>query len=57
MMQVSKKIPFDDPNVLWGVRGLYVASNLIIIGVYLYVQSKINGKKGTSQVLLAPDTP
>jgi hypothetical protein len=53
MMQVSKKIPFEDENVLWGVRGLYILSNLIIVGVYLYIQSKINAKKGTRQLLKA----
>jgi hypothetical protein len=46
MMQVSKKIPFDDPNVLMGVRALYIVSNLIIAGVYFYVQMQINKKKG-----------
>ena len=46
MMQVSKKIPFEDPQVLMGVRGLYIVSNLIIVGVYLYIQMKINSKKG-----------
>jgi hypothetical protein len=50
MMQVSKKIPFDDPNVLLGVRAAYVISNLIIAGVYLYVQMQINKKKGESQM-------
>ena len=47
MMQVSKKIPFEDPQVLLGVRVLYVVSNLIILGIYLYMQMKINSKKGT----------
>jgi len=46
MMQVSKKIPFDDPNVLMGVRAAYILSNLIIVGVYLYVRMQINQKKG-----------
>ncbi len=46
MMQVSKKIPFEDPQVLMAVRALYVVSNLIIIGIYLYTQQKINKKKG-----------
>ncbi|GAM86361.1 hypothetical protein ANO11243_043750 [Dothideomycetidae sp. 11243] len=45
MMQVSKKIPFEDPNVLLGVRILYVVSNLLIAGVYLYTRSKIEAKK------------
>ena len=45
-MQLSKKIPFDDPNVLNGVRALYVFSNLLILGIYLYVQQQINRKRG-----------
>ncbi|OKL60265.1 Inorganic phosphate transport protein PHO88 [Talaromyces atroroseus] len=45
MMQVSKRVPFDDPDVLLGVRVLYVVSNLVILGIYLYVQSVINKKK------------
>jgi hypothetical protein len=43
-MQVSKKIPFDDPNVLQGVRILYVVSNLLIFGLYFYTKSVINKK-------------
>ena len=46
MMQVSKRIPFDDPQVLLGVRVLYVVSNLLIVGIYLFIQKKINAKKG-----------
>jgi Phosphate transport (Pho88) len=46
MMQVSKKIPFDDPQVLMGVRALYIVSNLLILGIYLYIQQQINKKKG-----------
>jgi Phosphate transport (Pho88) len=46
MMQVSKKIPFDDPQVLLGVRAVYIVSNIFILGVYLYIQQQINKKKG-----------
>jgi hypothetical protein len=46
MMQVSKKIPFDNPDVLLGVRVMYAVSNVIILAIYLYVQSVINKKKG-----------
>ena len=46
MMQVSKKVPFDDPQVLLGVRGFYIISNLIIAAIYLFIQQKINSKKG-----------
>lgn len=49
MMQVSKKIPFEDENVLLGVRVLYIVSNLIIAGIYLYIRSRVNAKKGTPQ--------
>jgi hypothetical protein len=48
MMQASKKIPFEDPTVLNGVRALYVFSNVIIAGVYFYVKMQIDKKKGTS---------
>lgn len=47
MMQVSKRIPFDDPFTLNVVRGCYLASNVIIGLIYLYVQTQINKKKGT----------
>lgn len=50
MMQASKKIPFDDPLVLNGVRGLYVLSNVIIVGIYFYVKLQIDKKRG----MLAP---
>lgn len=46
MMQLAKKIPFEDPQVLLLVRGLYILSNVIIAGVYLVTQAKISGKKG-----------
>lgn len=47
MMQLAKKVPFDDPNVLLMVRGLYIVSNVLILGLYLYTQTQINKKKGT----------
>ena len=47
MMQVSKKIPFDDPSVLSAVRALYVVSNVLIAGIYFYVKLQIDKKKGT----------
>ena len=47
-MQLSKKVPFENPTVLNGVRAAYVLSNLLILGVYLYVRSKIHAKKGSS---------
>jgi hypothetical protein len=46
MMQLSKKIPFDDPQVLMGVRAMYIISNLLIAASYLWCQWKIDAKKG-----------
>ncbi|KPI35329.1 Inorganic phosphate transport protein PHO88 [Cyphellophora attinorum] len=45
MMQVSKRIPFEDPQVLMGVRALYIVSNLIIFGLYYYISMKIKSKR------------
>jgi hypothetical protein len=58
MMQVSKKIPFEDPNVLMGVRALYIVSNLLIAGIYFYTKMQIDKKRGmhmhtTTQTSLA----
>lgn len=47
MMQVAKKVPFEDPNVLNAVRGLYLLSNLVIMGFYAYIKMQIDKKKGT----------
>lgn len=46
MIQVAKKVPFEDPNVLNAVRALYVVSNLIILGIYYYLKLQIDRKKG-----------
>lgn len=48
MIQVAKKVPFEDPNVLNAVRALYVISNLIIVGIYYYLKVQIDKKKGES---------
>lgn len=46
MMQLAKKIPFEDPNVLNACRGMYIFSNTIIMGIYYYVYTQIQKKKG-----------
>ncbi len=46
MVQVAKLIPFENPDVLNIVRATYVCSNLIIVGVYLWMQSQMDKKKG-----------
>jgi len=47
MMQVSKRIPFEDPTWLNGIRGMYILSNILIVGIYLLVAKKIKTKNGT----------
>jgi hypothetical protein len=47
LVQLAKKIPMDDPNVLNGARAVYVLSNVIILGIYLYVKLQIDKKNGT----------
>ncbi|KAF2679570.1 inorganic phosphate transport PHO88 [Lentithecium fluviatile CBS 122367] len=56
-MQISKKVPFDDPNVLNGVRALYVLSNIIIAGIYFYVQQQINKKNDMTVVKYVEPAP
>ncbi|KAI6251362.1 SRP-independent targeting protein [Erysiphe necator] len=56
MMQVSKRIPMDDPDVLNMIRAGYVLSNFIILSIYLYVHYRINKKKDLT-TLKYIDTP
>ncbi|KAI5860386.1 inorganic phosphate transport PHO88 [Durotheca rogersii] len=57
MMQVSKRIPFDDPDVLNIVRAVYVTSNVIIVGIYLYVQLQVNKKKDLTTLKYVEPAP
>ncbi|KAL7623681.1 phosphate transporter (Pho88) [Parahypoxylon ruwenzoriense] len=57
MMQVSKRIPFDNPDVLNYVRVLYVTSNLIIASIYIYVQLQINKKKDLTTLKYVEPAP
>ncbi|KAI1214360.1 inorganic phosphate transport PHO88 [Annulohypoxylon truncatum] len=57
MMQVSKRIPFEDPNVLNIVRALYIASNVIIASIYLYTQVQINKKKDLTTLKYVEPAP
>ena len=54
MMQVSKRVPFDDPQVLMGVRILYVVSNLLIFALNYYIGMKIKQKRGRQSVPSLP---
>lgn len=44
MMQVSKRIDFENPDILMYVRIGYVASQIISLLVYVYVRYQINAK-------------
>lgn len=57
MVQVAKRIPFDDPNVLNSVRAFYIFSNVIIAGIYLTVRSRINAKKDMTTLKYVEPAP
>ncbi|KAL1890226.1 phosphate transporter (Pho88) [Sporothrix stenoceras] len=57
MMQVSKRIPFEDPQTLQLVRIGYAASNAIILAIYLYIQAKINSKKDLTTLKYVEPAP
>ncbi|KAJ2979542.1 hypothetical protein NUW58_g7176 [Xylaria curta] len=57
MMQVSKKIPFEDPTVLNGVRALYIGSNILIAAIYGYVLLQINKKKDLTTLKYVEPAP
>ncbi|GAB1313671.1 phosphate transporter (Pho88) [Madurella fahalii] len=57
MMQVAKKIPFDDPTVLNACRAVYIASNLIIISIYLYIKSVVDKKKDMTTLKYVEPAP
>lgn len=57
MMQVSKRIPFDDPNVLNLCRAGYVLSNLIILGITLYIKSVVDKKKDLTTLKYVEPAP
>ncbi|KIM74909.1 hypothetical protein PILCRDRAFT_827832 [Piloderma croceum F 1598] len=44
VMQVARKIPFDEPDVLLYVRIGYVVSQIAILSVYYYISYKIKQK-------------
>ncbi|KAF8604495.1 putative PHO88-involved in phosphate transport [Ceratobasidium sp. AG-I] len=43
-MQVARKIPFDDPEVLFYVRVGYVAAQVICLATFFFVSYKIKAK-------------
>ncbi|KAH8714453.1 inorganic phosphate transporter Pho88 [Ilyonectria robusta] len=57
MTQVSKRIPFDDPNTLNLIRALYLGSNVIIAALYFYVQLVVNKKKDLTTLKYVEPAP
>lgn len=41
-LQVARKIPFDDPEVLLYARIGYVSAQLIVLAAYFVCSSKVN---------------
>ncbi|KAL2265126.1 hypothetical protein VTJ83DRAFT_6226 [Remersonia thermophila] len=57
MMQVAKKIHFEDPDVLNMCRAAYIASNLIIFSIYLYIKTVIDKKKDMTTLKYVEPAP
>jgi Phosphate transport (Pho88) len=45
-MQLSKRIDWEDPQILLGFRALYVVSNLIVFSIFGYAYMQIQKKAG-----------
>ncbi|KAG8859355.1 hypothetical protein FRB96_004570 [Tulasnella sp. 330] len=57
-MQLARKIPFEDPQVLLYVRVAYVSVQLIVLGIYYYVSTKIKQKNDLTVLkYVEPKTP
>jgi hypothetical protein len=57
MIPISKKFDFNDPSVLTIVRAMYLVSNLVIAGVYAYLQTCINKKKDMTTLKYVEPAP
>ena len=41
VMQLARRIPFDNPQVLLAVRVAYVVTQVVVLGVYYYISTKV----------------
>jgi len=57
VMQLAKRVPFEDPNVLNACRALYVTSNIIILGIYLFIKKKVDNKKDMTTLKYVEPAP
>ncbi|KAK7031442.1 Pho88 superfamily [Favolaschia claudopus] len=56
VMQVARKIPFDDPDVLLYTRIGYVGVQAVVLAIYYYISMSIK-KKNDQTVLKYVDSP
>ncbi|TGZ77028.1 inorganic phosphate transport PHO88 [Ascodesmis nigricans] len=57
MMQVSKRVPFEDPTVLNYIRAMYILSNIIILGLYFLTGQKIKSKNDQTTLKYVEPAP
>ncbi|ODV81114.1 inorganic phosphate transport PHO88 [Suhomyces tanzawaensis NRRL Y-17324] len=58
MMQVSRKLDLEDPDILFYVRAFYISCQAITLGVYLFTRFKINSKNDlTTLKFVEPANP
>ncbi|OBA23000.1 inorganic phosphate transport PHO88 [Metschnikowia bicuspidata var. bicuspidata NRRL YB-4993] len=58
MMQVSRRLDLEDPQILMYVRIAYVACQLVVFGVCMYVKFQINRKNDlTTMKYVEPGNP
>lgn len=58
MMQLSRRIDLENPDILLYVRAGYIACQLIVFGVCMYVKYKINQKNDlTTMKYVEPASP
>ncbi|KAK3356759.1 inorganic phosphate transporter Pho88 [Lasiosphaeria hispida] len=57
VMQIAKKIPFEDPFVLNACRAAYILSNLIILAINLFIKFKVDKKKDLTTLKYVEPAP
>jgi len=57
VMQIAKRIPFEDPFVLNACRAAYAISNILILGIYLYTKTVIDKKKDLTTLKYVEPAP
>ncbi|EPX71429.1 pho88 family protein [Schizosaccharomyces octosporus yFS286] len=51
VMQYSKRLDFEDPQVVYYARAAYVISNAIIFGVYTLIQTRISSNNDRTPLI------